>query len=471
MKVKTRFAPSPTGKIHIGNIRTALFSYLYARAMKGSFMLRIEDTDLQRSEALFSQEMMQSLTWLGIIWDEGPGIEKENAPYYQSQRSHFYEKLYQQLIDHSVAYPCFCSEQELAISKKIQLAQGKAPRYAGTCGQLTSSEIQRKQSQGEKFVLRFRSPKNTHIEFIDFVKGPLSFQTNDIGDFIIRRADGSPSFIFCNAVDDALMNVTHVIRGEDHVANTPRQILILTALGLRIPEYGHVSLITGLDGAPLSKRHGSNNLDDLKNMGFLPWAIVNYLARLGHHYDQNSLLKFNELSQYFRPEHLNKSPAKFDQTQLIHWQKLALQELSNGAFWTWASTFSPINVPADKRIEFVESIKANTIFPDDVSFWADILFTGVPVLNPEELCILKETGTDFFDKALYLLEIMSVSLDNFLTALRDHLKLKGKKLYMPIRLSLTGQQHGPELDRIMQLLGKEEICKRLTKAKEMIQGA
>ena len=280
--IKTRFCPSPTGYMHLGNIRTAVFNYLLAKALGGVFLLRIEDTDRERSQSLYSDALQKDLEWLGLHWQEGP--------YFQSERQNIYDQYYQQLIDKDLAYPCFCTEEELTLSRKIQRASGKPPRYPGTCAHLTETQIQEKKSSGLIPTLRFRVNDDEVIEFDDLVRGHHRFLGKDIGDFIIRRTDGTSPFMFCNAIDDALMGVTHALRGEDHVANTPRQVLILKALNLPAPQYGHISLIVGPDGSPLSKRHGSQSVQDLRESGYLNIALNNYLARLGHYYEDNRFI-------------------------------------------------------------------------------------------------------------------------------------------------------------------------------------
>ena len=300
--IRTRFSPSPTGMLHLGNVRAALFSLLYAKKMDGIFLLRIEDTDATRSEQKYLDSLQEELHWLGLQWQEGPGVGGPHGPYCQSERGGIYAQYYQQLEDEGRAYPCFCSDQELALNRKLQLSRGQAPRYPGTCRKLSKETVAKRLEAGEKPALRFQVPQNTMIEFNDLVKGHQKFNSDDIGDFIIRRADGSSSFMFCNAIDDSLMGVTHILRGEDHLANTPRQLMILQALQMRAAEYGHLSLITGDDGAKLSKRHGSSSLNDLIEQGFLPHAVVNYLARLSHTYEQQSLLSFNELAIHFHLE-------------------------------------------------------------------------------------------------------------------------------------------------------------------------
>ena len=274
-KVKARFCPSPTGLIHLGNARTALFSALFAKKMDGVFLLRIEDTDRERSKQEYADILMQDLKWMGLEWQEGPDHDCGAGPYYQAQRQFIYDDYYERLEVAGMAYPCFCSEEELALARKIQRASGKPPRYPGTCRKLSDEQIAVKLSQGCQPTLRFKVLDDEWVEYEDFVRGKQKFNSNDIGDFIIRRGDGTSPFMYVNAIDDSLMGVTHVMRGEDHITNTPRQLMILAALGLRAPQYGHISLITGQDGSPLSKRNGSRSIEALRLEGYLPEAVIN----------------------------------------------------------------------------------------------------------------------------------------------------------------------------------------------------
>jgi len=282
--MKTRFAPSPTGYIHLGNARTALFSFLLAKSQAGCFLLRIEDSDAARSLQALSDQVQTDLLWLGLPWEEGPGKPGERGPYFQSQRQSIYAYYYQQLHSLGRTYPCFCTEKALLIERKRQLAQGKPPRYAGSCRQLTATQVIEKKAQGQKASVRFRVLPAQTVNFYDLVKGVQVFSSDDIGDFVIQRSDSSAAFFFCNAIDDALMGVTHVLRGEDHLTNTPRQIMLLQALSLVVPAYGHMSLIFGEHGIPLSKRSGSFSIKALRELGYFPEALQNYLARLGHTY-------------------------------------------------------------------------------------------------------------------------------------------------------------------------------------------
>ncbi len=465
--MKTRFCPSPTGHMHLGNVRTALFSAVCSKASNGQFLLRIEDTDLARSEEKYTAAIIEDLLWLGIVWQEGPGEDKENGPYFQSQRVPLYEKYYQLLIDKCFAYPCFCSEHQLVLTRKAQLASGKPPRYPGTCCSLSSQDVAKKIAEGIKPTLRFKVPLHQIIEFIDLVKGVQRFESDDIGDFIIRRADGMPSFMFCNAIDDSVMGVTHVMRGEDHLTNTPRQLMILQALGMNVPEYAHISLILGYDGSPLSKRHGSSSLDDLRQNGFLPEAIVNYLARLGHRYEENKILSFSDLADNFDVNSLSKSAAKFDSVQMMHWQKIALAAMDTQTFWSWVSPQLEQIVPESLRELFVETVAPNVVLPDDAVYWAEVLFGDLKTFDDEQIKIVRSAGKAFYEEALKALAEFGDDFSSISKRLKENLGVKGKSLFLPIRVALTGESHGPELVNIFKLLNVSELEARLNYAREL----
>src|SRR6202034_1663701 len=304
LPVTTRFAPSPTGSLHLGNARTALFSCLWARKSGGRFILRIEDTDVERSQLRFRDELMADLRWLGIDWDEGPDIGGPSAPYSQAERGKFYETLFAQLKANGLAVTCYCTEEELDLSRKLQRMAGKPPRYAGTCRHLTAPQRAEREARGQRPTLRFAVPADEVIQFTDAVHGPQRFLSGDIGDFIIRRDDGTSAFFFCNAVDDSVMGVTQVLRGDDHLTNTPRQLLLLDALGMRRPGYGHVGLLVGADSAPLSKRHGSTSVQECRERGFLPAAIPNSLFPSGPTRRLGGLVGVGDIAASFPPEHL-----------------------------------------------------------------------------------------------------------------------------------------------------------------------
>jgi glutamyl-tRNA synthetase len=464
MKIRTRFSPSPTGMIHLGNARAALYSAMYATKHHGVFILRIEDTDIERSEERYVEALQQDLQWMNVHWQEGPGVDGEYGPYWQSQRQPIYAQYYTVLEEKKLIYPCFCSEQELAIARKLQQSRGQAPRYSGNCKKLTQAEIDQRIQEGKKPAWRFAVPANQKIEFDDVVKGQQIFQSNDIGDFIIRRTDGSAPFLFCNAIDDAMMKVSHVLRGEDHVANTPRQIMIMNALSLPVPCYGHLSLIVGDDGAPLSKRHGSYSVRELNDTGYLPIAIVNYLARLGHTCEAQNLLPFEKLAEYFYLEKLSRSPARFDLTQLKYWQKIAVQSLDDANLWHWLGTKIQSQVPEDKQALFAATVRANLEFPQDALHWAKIFFHDHVAIEGSELDIIREAGEQFFVEAEQAVDKYGIDLQPLLADMKQTLGVSGKKLFMPLRIALTGKTYGPELAQIAELLGQEKMKLRFGSA-------
>lgn len=470
--IKTRFCPSPTGHMHLGNVRTALFNALLARGHQGIFLLRIEDTDQQRSHADFTDVLLEDLRWLGLLWQEGPEVGGDAVPYWQSERQSIYDQYYQQLEAEGFIYPCFCSEQQLAINRKVQLASGQPPRYPGTCRHLTPDAIARKQyDEGISPTLRFRVPSGQTVEFVDLVRGSQVFKTDDLGDFVIRRADGTAPFLFCNALDDALMGVTHALRGEDHLANTPRQLLILQALNLPKPQYGHISLILGPDGSPLSKRHGSRSIKELREIGYLPAGLLNYLARLGHFYQQPAWMDIAELAVHFSTDHLSAAPARFDPVQLSYWQKEAVMRCDNASLWEWMGDDVAALVPVGLRQLFIDAIKPNICFPADALLFAKNLFGDKLVYPESELVILSQAGTAFFQAALQAVDQHGIDFKALSQEVGEALGVKGKALFQPLRVALTGLQHGPEMALITEMLGVEGIRKRLQQVPEIIRHA
>ncbi len=458
--VKTRFAPSPTGHLHLGNMRTALFNYLLAKKSGGIFLLRIEDSDEQRSELIYLDSLMQDLRWLGLEWDEGPEVGGQKGPYLQTDRSAIYETFYQQLLEANQAYPCFCTAEQLAMSRKIQRIAGQAPRYAGTCAHLSPDQAAEKKAKGLPFTLRFRLPKKQSLRFDDLVKGPQQFQTEDIGDFIIKRSTDAPSFMFCNAIDDALMEVTHAIRGEDHLTNTPRQLLILQALGLPAPQYGHITLIVGSDNSPLSKRHGSKSIRQLREMGFLPESLTNYMARLGHYYPENQLYSLAQLAENFSDTQLGNSAARYDEQQLNYWQKVSLTRLSDAQIWTWLTLEVGDIVPTDKHALFVSLLRSELVLPKDARIWAQRAFTPDLAYTDEALDVLKATPTSFFEAATIALKA-GTDYAVFMSTLKEKSGLNGKALFQPLRAALMGTLQGPELARWWGLLSEQYRISRL----------
>jgi len=451
--MKTRFAPSPTGWMHFGNLRTALFNFLFARKENLGFLLRIEDTDLVRSSKEFQRDLIEDLEWLGLKYDEGP--------YLQSERAAIYDKYYKQLEEHGLAYPCFCSEELLNITRKIQQSSGQPPRYSGTCRNLSKEVIAAKLLAGEKATLRFQVPKDKIIEFVDLIKGAQRFSANDIGDFIIRRNDGTASFMFCNAIDDAEMGVTHALRGDDHLANTPRQLMILKALNKHAPQYGHFAMINGSDGTPLSKRNGSQSVRELRTQGYLPLAVLNYLARLGHYYASNEFLSLEQLVEQFDLKHISTSPARHDVTHLRHWQKEAIMQSSISDFKILIRPYTDGVIANDKHTEFAELIKDNVLMPEDAKVWVTAVADQHLSFSDAELEILRQAGVKFFNCAK---EAVNKNPKITFKELADTVKVatntKGKELFMPLRIALTGQEHGPELAKLMSFMSAALISNR-----------
>jgi len=461
--IKTRFAPSPSGDLHLGNVRTALFSWLLARRHGGTFIVRIEDTDATRSTEAAVTGIVEDLRWLHLEWDEGPGREGESGPCRQSARGPIYERMFATLAERGRTYPCFCSPELLAVQRKTQLAAGRPPRYTGTCATLTGTERRERLDRGLVSTLRFRVPPGRVVRFADAVRGPQSFRSDDIGDFIVRRADGSAAFFFCNAVDDALMGVTDVLRGEDHLTNTPRQLLLLEALDLPAPRYGHVSLIVGRDGAPLSKRQGSVSLRELRGRGFLAAAVTNCLARLGHWYESGDLLELPELAESFDVARLGSAPACFDDHQLAHWQREAVSRATSVEIAGWFGTDVKALVPDSDRDAFIEAVRGNVLFPHEAAVWAQILYGETMTCDEPSAAVLRDSGPDLLRFAVAALDEHPDDYLEFVEHLKAASPARGKALFQPLRAALTGRLDGPDLASLFPLLGANRIRRRLEK--------
>jgi glutamyl-tRNA synthetase len=461
--VITRFAPSPTGELHLGNARTALFNQLLARHAGGRFLLRVEDTDRERSHEAHTHALLADLAWLGIEWDAGPDREDARGPYRQSQRGALYAQELAALERAGAVYPCFCTPLELSLARRSQLAAGRPPRYAGTCRDLPPAERARRIAAGVAATLRFRVPGGERIEFVDLVHGPQSFASDDIGDFVVRRADGTAAFFFSNAVDDAHMGVTLVLRGEDHLTNTPRQLLILAALGHAPPHYGHVALLVGADGAPLSKRHGAVSVREYRERGYLPEAIVNLLFRLGHSTALHGLLSPKEMVHAFDPAHLGRSPARFDEQQLDVWQKEAAQRLAPAAARRWLASVLPDGLDEDSATAFTAALLPNVRLPEDARPWVDIVFGGPPELEPAQAEVVRAAGPGYFSAAAAAAARAGSDLSAIAGAVRAATGRKGADLYMPLRVALTGRAHGPELATLLKVMPAGKARERLAR--------
>lgn len=465
----TRFAPSPTGHVHLGNARTALLNYLAARKTGGRFILRVEDTDEARSSENFMRELFEDLRWLGLEWDEGPDVGGPHAVYRQQQRRAIYEEWLTKLDAAGLTYPCFCTPAELNISRRQQLAAGKPPRYAGTCRVLTEEQRVERLVRGQPAALRFRVPNGELVTFNDVVHGEQRFASDDIGDFIIRRADGSTAFFFSNAIDDALMGVTLVLRGDDHLTNTPRQMLLLQALKLPVPRYAHVALLVGMDGSPLSKRHGALSLRDLRKRGFLPGAVRNHLVRLGHSCVTDGWLDEAAMRADFDLTRLGRAAAKFDEAQLCHWQKEAVAHLRPEQFETWVKDELPAGLDGPQRAAFLAAVRHNVEFPADMKLWVDVAFGKLPALTPQARAAISEAQGGFFATAADVLGRPGAQFKPATKEIGELTQRKGPALFMPLRAALTGVTHGPELAPFFALIPADVVKARLEVARQLAE--
>lgn len=449
---KSRFAPSPTGLLHLGNVRTALFNWLIARREQGVFMLRIEDTDAARGHEKYAQALETDLRWLGLDWQEGPHL--------QSQRGAVYALYFDTLEKNGHTYPCFCSETELEIARKTALAAGRPPRYTGRCRKLSAGDIAARRAEGRPETQRFHVADGHFVEFEDRVRGPQRFATADIGDFVIRRSDGTPAFFFCNALDDALMGVTLVLRGEDHLTNTPRQILLLQALHLAVPEYAHIALVVGDDGAPLSKRSGGKSVQELREQGFLPLAVDNYLARLGHTYESNALFDLATLAADFDSARLHRAPAHFDAQHLLHWQREAVRAADAATLWEWMAGSSAL-VPEAERTAFVEAVRGNVVFPPDALHWAQVIYGPELSVSPAAHAAVRAAGEKFYGITRSALKEHGTDFKALSQKVKQETGFSGKLLFQPLRAAFTGELDGPEMVKLLPLIGRVRAERRL----------
>ena len=375
--MKVRFAPSPTGPFHIGGARSALFNFLLAKKEKGTFLVRIEDTDLARSTKESEENIKAALKWLGMNWDEGIDVGGDNGPYRQTERLDIYKKYVDQLIKEGKAYYCYCTEEELDKEREAQMARGETPKYNGHCAHLTEEQIEQYKKEGRKPTVRLRVPLNQTVAFDDMVRGHIAFESNGIGDFVIVKSDGIPVYNFAVVVDDHTMGITHVIRAEEHVSNTPRQLVIFDALGWQAPTYGHISLILGADKKKMSKRHGATSVDQYRQQGYLPEALVNFLALLGWSPEgEDELFTMDQLIEQFSMDHVAKNPAVFDIDKLnwinFHYmKKLSDEELYELCLpHLQAAGYAPQSPSADEKAWLMMLC---TCVRDHVSYGAQIV--------------------------------------------------------------------------------------------------
>lgn len=452
---RTRFAPSPTGALHLGSVRTALFNWLAARAGGGHFVLRCEDTDAERSDPALLERLHANLAWLGLGPDEGPLAGGAYGPYCQSERDAFYREALARLDAGGHTYPCYCTREELADMRRRQLAAGEPPRYPGTCRHLDAGERAEREAAGRSAAIRFRVPDAGEVAFDDRVLGRQVTRLGDVGDFIIARSDGSPAFFLANAVDDAHMAITDVLRGEDHLTNTPRQLLLLEALGLAAPRYGHFGLILDRDHRPLSKRRGGATLDELRAAGFRPEAIVNHLARIGFAPGTDALMDGPSLAAAFVPGGVAHGGACHDPAALAHWQRKAVDALDAGALWRWLEDARPpdaVDPPVDGP-RFAEAVRPNILCPADAWAWAARLFD--PEAGPDDRARaeIAAAGPTLFRSALAVGEpAPAEDFRGWAAAVGRAAGVGGRALFRPLRAALTNAVDGPELATVVPMI-------------------
>ncbi|MCY7676789.1 glutamate--tRNA ligase [Bacillus safensis] len=477
-EVRVRYAPSPTGHLHIGNARTALFNYLFARSQGGKFIIRIEDTDQKRNVEGGEESQLRHLQWLGIDWDESIDNDGGYGPYRQSERNDIYKKYYDELLEKDLAYKCYCTAEELEAEREAQIARSEMPRYSGKCSHLSKEEEDKLIAEGREPSIRFRVPKGEIIKFDDMVKGDISFETDGIGDFVIVKKDGTPTYNFAVAVDDHLMKMTHVLRGEDHISNTPKQIMIFNAFGWDVPLFGHMTLIVNENRKKLSKRDESiiQFIEQYKNLGYLPEALFNFIALLGWSpVGEEELFTKEQFIDIFDVNRLSKSPALFDMHKLkwVNNQYVKALDLDQVVALTLPHLQKAGKVSEQLTEEENTWVrKLISLYHEQLSYGAEIVeltelfFKEQIEYNQEAKEVLAEEQVPevMASFAGQLEQLESFTPDEIKAAIKAVQKEtghKGKKLFMPIRVAVTGQTHGPELPQSIELLGKETVLNRI----------
>ena len=461
--MRVRFAPSPTGLLHVGNARTALFNWLLAKGSGGTFSLRVEDTDVERSTSASEQGILEDLRWLGLQWDEGPDVGGAHGPYRQSERQDLYRSYASELIERGHAYFCFCSADQLEADRRAALESGRPPKYLGRCRDLPAAEARGRVAAGEPAVVRFRVPEHREVAFQDLVRGTVQFDTEVIGDPVLVRSGGHPAYNFAVVVDDALMEITHVIRGEDHISNTPRQVLLYEAMHFQPPVFAHLALVLGPDHTPLSKRHGATSVSEFRNRGYLPEALVNYLALLGWSPGGgDELLPAEELARRFALEKVGHSAAVFDVEKLAwvnrHYLRLADPDRVAGLSMPYFVDAGFVRAQTPQARAFVATLVALASgsvdrleqMPSRLRF----LFDFDPdrsLTHADVQDVLNEAGAREVVAALAVELASAPRLDResfraAATRVRQATGQTGKHLFHPIRVALTGETGGPELD-------------------------
>ncbi len=463
MTTRTRFAPSPTGYLHIGGARTALFSWLYARKHGGKFVLRIEDTDLQRSTAESVNAILEGMTWLGMEYDEGP--------FYQTDRFHRYEEVIQELLQSGHAYRCNCSKERLETLREQQMARKEKPRYDGHC---RDKQI----DPNEPHVIRFRNPLDGDVLVDDIIRGKVIIHNRELDDLIIRRSDGSPTYNLTVVVDDLDMAITHVIRGDDHINNTPRQINILKALGAEIPKYAHVPMILGEDGARLSKRHGATSVVQYRDEGFLPEALLNYLVRLGWSHGDQEVFTIDEMIEYFELGNVNRAASTFNRDKLL-WlnQQYIMKDEPARIAHLLSPHMGDLDIDPTEGPDLVEVVaaqqeRASTLveMAQISAFFYKDFDEYDPAAAKAHLRPVAETPLRQLQQALTSLETWQAeAIHQVIHDVAAALDLKMGKVGMPLRVAVAGCAASPSIDITLQLLGREKTLRRIEKALAFIE--
>jgi nondiscriminating glutamyl-tRNA synthetase len=477
-EIRVRYAPSPTGHLHIGNARTALFNYLFARNKGGKFIIRIEDTDKKRNIEGGEESQLKYLKWLGIDWDESTDVGGEYGPYRQSERNDIYKKYYEELLEKGLAYKCYCTEEELEAEREAQIARNETPMYSGKCRHLTEEEREKLEKEGRKPSIRFKVPEGKIYSFDDMVKGHVSFESDGIGDYVIVKKDGTPTYNFAVAIDDYLMKISHVLRGDDHISNTPKQLMIFEAFGWEPPVYGHMTLIVNENRKKLSKRDESiiQFIEQYEELGYLPEALFNFIALLGWSPSgEEEIFSKEEFIEIFDASRLSKSPALFDKQKLtwMNNQYMKKQDLDRVVELSLPHLIKAGRLPenmSDEKREWARELIA--LHHEKMSYGAEIvplteLFfkdevqyeeEAKAVLSEEQVPEVLKAFSEEIDK---LEEFKADQIKAAMKAVQKATGQKGKKLFMPIRAAVTGQTHGPDLPKAIELLGKEKIQARL----------
>ncbi|WP_270311768.1 glutamate--tRNA ligase [Vagococcus fluvialis] len=482
-KVRVRYAPSPTGHLHIGNARTALFNYLYAKHHDGDFIIRIEDTDQKRNIEGGEESQLDNLSWLNIDWDESPEKPGKYGPYRQSERSDIYLPLIDQLLASNLAYKCYCTEEELEVEREAQKSRGEIPRYNGKCTNLSAQEQAQKEAEGITPVVRFRVPKNRSYSFNDLVKGNITFESDSVGgDFVILKRDGMPTYNFAVAVDDYMMKITHVLRGDDHIANTPKQLMVYEAFGWEAPIFGHMTLIINSEtGKKLSKRDETilQFIEQYRDLGYLPEAMFNFIGLLGWSpVGEEEIFSQEEFIKMFDADRLGKSPAAFDNKKLEwisnqYMKQVERSEMAKLALPYLVEAKLVEENPSAEKLAWVEELVS--LYQPQMSYAGEIVelsslfFNDTLSLDDAAKEVLAgETVPEVlaaFAKNIAELEVFEAAdIKACIKAVQKETGVKGKNLFMPIRVAVSGQMHGPELAETIMLLGKEKVLDHIKQA-------